>query len=175
MLHNDLTADLDNALQSISQLLVTLTPDDWQRPQDEKWTIAQEFDHLRLSTQGTAFILSSAGRSRWHPFAGESRSFGTIAAQYQTALAANPGIDNPATRPTNGTHQSLAEQRVAWNNLAGMLTGAAAELPEADFDAYTVWKHPLLGPLTVREMLYFTTCHTAHHDRIMTKKRAMAT
>lgn len=44
-------------------------------------------------------------------------------------------------------------------------------LADTDLDAYTVWKHPLLGPLTVREMIYFTIHHTDHHSASLQQKQ----
>jgi hypothetical protein len=39
---------------------------------------------------------------------------------------------------------------------------------EKNLDAYLL-PHPLLGKITVREMLFFTTFHTDHHLNIMQK------
>jgi len=172
MERNELTTRLEEALQSIADLLINLQPDDWQRPQGEKWTIADEFEHLRLSTQATAFVLSSAGRLRWHDHPGGSRSFDTIVAQYDAGLAANPGLTNAGTRPATNAPLSLTDQRTNWTQLVPMLLQVLDALPESDLDAYTVWKHPLLGPLTVREMIYFTTHHTTHHQLTMAGKQA---
>ena len=173
MNRTELTTRLEQAAQSIADLLTTVSSENWQRTQGGKWTIAEEFEHLRLSTQATAFILSPAGRARWHAHMGESRSFDTIVAQYQAGLAANPGISNAATRPaTDSQNLSLSEQRTNWAKLMPILSAALTTLSESDLDAYTVWKHPLLGPVTVREMVYFTTCHTEHHQRSMARKQA---
>ena len=35
---------------------------------------------------------------------------------------------------------------------------------EDDLDKYLI-PHPVLGKLTIREMLYFTICHTLHHHK----------
>jgi len=170
---NDLTTHLETTLQSVSALLTTLSADDWQRSQGEKWSIAEEFEHLRLSTQATAFILSTAGRSRWHSYTGESRSFEAIQTQYQVSLAANPGVTNAATRPSADA-QTLADQLTNWTRMGQLVSVAVAELTEDELDTNTVWKHPSLGPLTVREMIYFTIHHTEHHQRSMIQKQASA-
>ena len=170
---NDLTTTLSRSLQSIGELLSSLSANDWQRPQvGGKWTIAQEFEHVRLSTQSTAYVLSAAGRSRWHPYNGESRSFEMLVNQYQTALKATGSVNNAATYPTEASAQLTIGQQVDnWNKVTRELITVIGELPETDVDAYTVWKHPLLGPLTVREMVCFTAHHTDHHHAGMIRKR----
>lgn len=175
MKSNELTACLDTALQSISNLLITFSTNDWQRLQGEKWTLATEFEHLCLSTQATAFILSMAGRSRWHPYAGKSRSYDTIVAEYQAGLLANPGIGNAATRPTDAARNTaINDQQANWSRVTSIVLVAASAITEAELDTNTVWKHPLLGPLTVRKMILFTSHHPDHHLGSMTGKQRLA-
>ena len=168
----DLTNGLNPALQSISELLSNLLANDWQRPQAGKWTIAEEVDHLLLSTKGTAFVLSLSARSKWYEHTGESRSFETIVHDYQVALQANPGVFNAATAPTEAASQlTIDEQTTNWEAAARKLQTVINELV-IDPDAYTVWKHPLLGPLTIREMIYFAQHHTEHHYQSLLRKQS---
>jgi hypothetical protein len=44
----------------------------------------------------------------------------------------------------------------------------AANYSESDLDTY-ILPHPLLGKLTLREMLYFTTYHVQHHQELIKK------
>ena len=39
---------------------------------------------------------------------------------------------------------------------------------EQDLDKY-ILPHPLLGKLTMREMMYFTIYHVQHHQRLIAK------
>jgi hypothetical protein len=168
----DLANNLRPALQSISELLSTLSADDWQRPQAGKWTVAEEVDHLLLSTKGTAFVLSPAARPKWHEYTGGSRSFETIVHEYQAALQANPGVVNAATAPTEAANQlTIDEQMANWKAAAQKLQAVVNGL-DVDLDAYTVWKHPLLGPLTIWEMIYFTQYHTEHHYQSLLRKQS---
>ena len=50
------------------------------------------------------------------------------------------------------------------------LRAAIARWPEAAFDEYQL-PHPLLGNLTVREMLYFTLYHQLHHINVVKRKK----
>ncbi|RIV17796.1 DinB family protein [Fibrisoma montanum] len=167
------TTALTDALQAITALLDTLSTDDLHRSQGTRWTIAQEMEHLRKSTQGTAFLLSPASRPKWYPYTGESRTYETVVAQYQSALAASAPVNNAATRPTDEIASLTADQQKdAWNTVVQQLLASVGQLTEADLDTFTVWKHPLLGPLTVREMIYFTTHHTEHHHASLVRKHS---
>ena len=41
--------------------------------------------------------------------------------------------------------------------------------PKGSLDKYQL-PHPLLGKITVREMLYFTIYHTQHHRKILEER-----
>jgi hypothetical protein len=49
------------------------------------------------------------------------------------------------------------------NRLAAKLAAQVSTRSEKDLDKY-VLPHPLLGKLTIREMMYFTILHVKHHE-----------
>ena len=51
------------------------------------------------------------------------------------------------------------------------LTRACARWPDAKLDRCQL-PHPLLGPLTVREMLFFTVYHNQHHVAVVRRRVA---
>ncbi len=51
-----------------------------------------------------------------------------------------------------------------WNQSSDDLLAAMDRWRDSDLDRLRL-PHPLLGKLTVREMLYFTLYHNAHHAR----------
>lgn len=169
MTTTSLTSQLSDALQSVTTLLSSVAADDWHRPQNGKWSVAQEVEHLRSSTQGTAFLFSETGRATWRPTTQPSRSYETVAEQYQAGLAARNGIANP-NLTTESQVPDLSAQAAAWNGLVPQLLNNVSSIPESDLASFTVWKHPVLGPVTGWEMLYFTIHHTRHHHRSMAKK-----
>jgi hypothetical protein len=173
MTSTELTPSLTNGLQDMAAFLSTISPADWQRPQGGKWTIAQELAHILIANTSTARLLSPVGRAVWRVGGHESRSYDTIRDQYLAALANFPGANNPNTNPTADIEQLTPEQQLAnWQQMATQLLSSLGALAEADLDGYTVWKHPLIGPFTVREMIYFTDYHTQHHLTSLRKKSA---
>jgi hypothetical protein len=71
-----------------------------------------------------------------------------------------PGPGPPAANPTDRRREIMN----AWAAVTVDLTNAIGGWNEPDADRYQL-PHPILGHLSVREMLSFTVYHTAHHLR----------
>lgn len=169
---SEIKTSLSESLQGIADFLQQVPEMAWPRPQNGKWTIAQEVEHILIANTGTARLLSPPGRTIWRPGAQPSRTYDGIKEEYLTGLAANPGINNPATNPSTESTQKTPQQQLAnWQHTSQALLSAVDAISEEELDEYTVWKHPFLGPFTVREMLYFTDYHTRHHTSILKKKQ----
>ncbi|OIN60668.1 DinB family protein [Arsenicibacter rosenii] len=159
------------SLRAMAGFIGTLTDAQLHRSQDGKWTIGQELAHIYLADSSTSRLLSDAGRAMWRPEARESRSFDAIKAGYLEQLARFPGANNPNTNPKPELESLTPAQWLEnWQTMSAQLLAHVDAIPETDLDAYTVWKHPLLGPFTVREMIYFTGYHTQHHADIVSRK-----
>jgi hypothetical protein len=74
----------------------------------------------------------------------------------------NPRDVRPSDDPAAARERLLAK----WQKLRPGLTGAIRRWDEAALDRYRL-PHPLLGKLTLREMLYFTLYHLGHHAQIV--------
>ena len=57
----------------------------------------------------------------------------------------------------------------SWHGAHEALVAQVARWPEPAFDRYRL-PHPLLGKLSVREMLFFTLYHNAHHLRLVASR-----
>jgi uncharacterized damage-inducible protein DinB len=145
----------------------TSVPDDifFQQP-GEKWSIAQNVQHLVTSTKTTtwAFALPKfmvrivAGKPN-RP----SRTYEALVEKYKQKLAAGgkasgryipTGINDKAGKIpliNNWQHATAAYMRAVKNKWR-----------EEQLDEYIV-PHPLLGKITTRELCYFTIYHTLHH------------
>ena len=59
-----------------------------------------------------------------------------------------------------------------WNKATQkFITALDNNRTEEDLDKYLA-KHPLLGPITLRELCYFTIFHTFHHLESINKRKA---
>lgn len=105
-----------------------------------------------------------------------SRSFAKVRDDYRAALVPGVTAGRFTPRPmdekerTESTRQKLmARHSTAVENLEATV----ARWDEHGSDTCRV-PHPLLGKLTVREMLFFTLYHTVHHVQVAERRRHSA-
>ena len=129
-----------------------------------KWSAGQHLDHIRRSIFPVviAFLLpklllrlsfGQSGRS--------SRSYEKLVADYRQKLnqgAKSPGLFLPTRMKIKG-RKRLARQVV---HMIDWLISFLESYSEEELDQYLL-PHPLLGKLTLREMLCFTIYHVQHH------------
>ena len=147
-------------------------------PQGQAWSPAEHVRHLRKSTAPVAralvlpkFLLGL----RFGKASGESRSFSDVRTIYRAALDAGgqagryaPSRESSPAAPADRRSQIMT----AWAAATTDLQRQAARWPEPALDRYRL-PHPLLGLLTVREMLAFTVYHTAHHLSRIAERAAL--
>jgi len=150
--------------------LATLTTDEFFRTQGEHWSPADHVRHLRKSSTPVAAALRLPRlllRVRFGTHDGASRSYDAIKTDYLARLAAGgqAGRFAPAPEPAAADPYTRRNEILTrWSAATLSLTNAARTWDEAALDRGQL-PHPLLGPLTIREMLAFTVYHTEHHLR----------
>lgn len=144
------------------------------RAPEGKWTPAQQLEHLIKSVQPVTFALSLPkfllglviGKAN-RP----SRSYDDLVARYKSKLAAG-GKAPKAFVP--GTPADIAAAYGQLEKTVAMLCHRMNRFSEKELEEY-ILPHPLLGKLTLREMLYFTNYHAQHHRQLVIQYTAMLT
>ena len=136
----------------------------------EKWSFGEEMLHLIMSTNGTALLLASPDE-RLSPSDHASRSYDAIVDEYKAKLLLNPTIGQ-AFADKAGKSYKGADLKASFAKAAQNTLLALKYWDEAKSDQWMVWKHPLLGKMTAREMVYFTVYHTRHHLATLSIKAA---
>lgn len=136
-------------------------------PQAEKWSIAGHLEHLFLSGNPVSSALKMPKemlKARFGFYEGEHHDFVTLKAFYRSQLAQNPWTVNPvAPSPEALPATELLE---SWAMIKTKIPQRLEQWSEEELDRYCLL-HPLLGPLSVRGMLFFTIFHTDHHLETM--------
>jgi hypothetical protein len=139
----------------------------FKQPHAEKWSVAQNIVHLNFVAKSIIgaikdpTVLAPNGAAT-RP----SRDFDTIRDTYLTGLAAFKANGMPYRHlNTEGTKaDSLNTFKMFHQNLISQST----TLSETDWDTLQL-PHPVLGLMTLREMMSFATYHIRHHYDIVEK------
>ena len=141
----------------------------------EKWSPAEHVRHLAKSTFPVALALGLPRlvlRLRFGRQQAPSLRFAELREVYRGKLAAGgtAGRFTPSSRPAPADLEAWrAEILGRWAKAGARFTARVRRWDEPDLDRYRL-PHPLLGPLSLREMLFFTVYHTAHHLNLVASR-----
>jgi hypothetical protein len=130
---------------------------------DRAWGPAHHLAHVTRSHSLVGRALRDSSVLPAHP-SGRSRTLAEMRATYRTGLvAAAPQLATrnpiPPVMEPGITRERLAD---AYGTEAESLRAALADWSEEPLDARAM-RHPILGILTAREMLFFIHIHDRHH------------
>lgn len=146
-------------------------------PMGESWSPAE---HVRHLTRSMAPLLPAlrlpkvALRVMFGRPAGASMTLTALKEQYRAALdgGATAGRFTPPLDERTGAVRRRAIEDAHSETVRG-LTSSMQRWTDAELDAYQL-PHPLLGRITVREMLLFTVLHNEHHVAVAERRRLEA-
>jgi hypothetical protein len=154
-----------------------MAPERFAAPLDDAWSPADNVRHLIKSTVPITKALAMPGlalRGLFGLAEEPSRSYDAIRDAYHEVLAAGGNAGKFAPSEATPPEDLRAWQRDLVANLGACiadLEGAVEGWSEKDLDRYRL-PHPLLGKLTLREMLLFTLYHYAHHRENVVRRTA---
>jgi DinB superfamily len=136
-----------------------------------KWSAGQHLEHLIRSSRPVymaiglpAFLL----RLLFGKLSRKPRDFEQLVLRYKEKLAQGGAASGRFVPPA--VPYSLQQQKIQqFLQLKDTLQKRVLALSEHKSDNCLL-PHPLLGKVTVREMLFFTVYHTQHHLQIMQKQ-----
>jgi DinB superfamily len=165
MNQSELTAFLEQKCNAVSQTLLAIAETTfWHKSAPEVWSIAENVQHLVQSAAPVVRLLNAPREvllERFDKAAAPSRSYEEVVQAYKTVLATGvKASGNFLPQIAEGINQEMLQNSFAQTNAS--LVESIDKWNEADLDEYVI-PHPVLGPLTVREMLYFTAYHNQHH------------
>ncbi|MDX1501969.1 MAG: NTP transferase domain-containing protein [Thermoanaerobaculia bacterium] len=167
---DEIVAALASLRGEIAAYFHGLPPEAFVAPQGPHWAPEGHLRHLTKSVRPVAAALRRSrlvlgllfGRGR-----SDSRAFDEVVEVYREALGqgAQAGRYAPSRReelpPPEEWQRTVVE---GWQTAGRELERAIGGWSEGALDRYRL-PHPLLGKMTVREILFFTLYHNAHHAR----------
>lgn len=156
-----------------ASIAATLTSahEPFRRRAPEKWSAAEQVEHLRLSVRPLnlsflvpRFVLSVFGTAR-----APGRAYDEVVSDYRGRLARGAKASAPFRPPRltgdRDLHRLLGAFQKAYFAYAAKL--AVAGDPALDS---TRLPHPILGRLSMREMAFFTLYHLGHHHALIRRE-----
>lgn len=129
-----------------------------------KWSAKQQAEHLLKSIRPVTLafnipvlipkiIFGKANRP--------SRSFDVLKSRYEEKLSLGGRASSPFVPAARNINLNNILNSIEEN--INKLSRAVDRKSEEELDVF-ILPHPLLGKLTLREMLYFTSFHVQHHE-----------
>jgi len=150
------------AVQEASDLFGSYSESDFAAEREGRWTVAKNVDHLtRAATPVAKGLGIPKFLIRWKMGRGPgtSRSLPEVQKIYKQILAEGAQVRGRFVPEGKLSQQKALAQ---WDACGKLLLKKLDRWSDSQLDQYQV-PHPLIGMLTIREILFFTIFHTHHH------------
>jgi hypothetical protein len=165
-----IASGLDQAIEEVCAYVSKLNKQEFNFAPIEKWNAGQQLDHLIRSIKplNLAYGLPVAIlRWRFGVANRPSKSYQGLVDKYESKLAGG-GRASGRFIPTPVLYEEKEKLCRRYQQEKNKLIRKISNINEAVLDKY-ILPHPLLGMLTLREMLFFTIHHNHHHLNLMKK------
>jgi hypothetical protein len=165
----NLLAVLRDSNQRAANWFRAIPADDFFIRQGEIWSHSDNLDHLIKAVMPVTKALKLP-KLTLHAMFGKpekaSVSYDELCQRYRDEIARGGQASGRylpnQTVPDGNTEEVKKDLLHQWSNASEELVSVAGKWEENDLDHYQL-PHPLLGKLTIREMLYFTIYHNLRH------------
>ena len=168
MNRSEIINQLQSSHEDFTSTISSLTEKQFNFHKEGKWNAGQTLDHLyrSVSTLTMAMMLPRFAFSMLFGKANRpSRSYDEVVAKYKRKLDEG-GKAHGRYLPTKVSFSNQEKTESALQKSVNSLCRKVEGYSEKQLDTYII-PHPLLGKLTVREMMYFTIYHSQHHKNIV--------
>jgi hypothetical protein len=167
MTKNEMTARLHRNHLEFTDYMGTLSAKDFMSCSNEKWSAGQQLEHICLSVKPLVqalglpkFVIKILIGKANRP----SKTYDELIAKYSMKLSEG-GKAGGRFVPKAVAFQSREKLAESLSALIQKLNIKIDSYSEDDLDTL-ILPHPLLGKITLREMIYFTMYHVQHHHKI---------
>lgn len=174
MVNHQITENLKKNEDQLKALFKDQPSALWEVQPEGKWTAGQHVIHLVQSTKPLLsalrlpdFILKWRFGTSNRP----SRTYDEVISRYEEKLAkAAPGVVGPFSRNMpDSPHSESGKWLNKLSSLNDKLNKTTLKLSDKQMDTLLL-PHPLMGKMTLREMLMWNAYHTHHHINVLKEK-----
>ncbi len=146
------------------EFILALTDEEFLTSKNYKWTAGQQAEHIYLSIKPLRKILAlpkSVLKLLWGKSNRDGKNYDDLVKKYLSKLE-NGGRATKRFMPATVSVEKGKNIKVKLTFEVIKLCSRIEKFTEQELDQY-ILPHPLLGKLTLREMLFFTIYHIEHH------------
>ena len=165
----ELFAGLRDSNQRVTQWFTEIPAENFFTRQGEIWSASDNVDHLIRSHKPISKALKLPKFTLQAMFGKPergSKTYEEICEIYRAEIAKGAQASGrflpEQQSPVENAEEKKAELLEQWSKASTELVETAGKWNESDLDGYLL-PHPLLGKLTIREMLFFTIYHNLRH------------
>lgn len=162
--------ELTKVYSEFSQYLDSLDGKNFSFTNGSTWTAGQQLDHIVKSVAPINTFMKLPNFSKKLLFGknnGNSRSSDEVINDYLKKLE-NGGKAPSAYVPKEILFSQKEDLISKLNYIIKKLVNSIEKLDEKDLDTFRA-PHPLIGKLTIRELVYFSIYHVGHHQKSIKK------
>jgi DinB superfamily len=156
-----------SAAKDIVAIIEQSSETEFYTSNNEKWSAAVNFAHLTLSAKVVARGLAAPKIALWlkfgRQFKRESVSYDAIVEKYLIANAI-PRDSPTGFEPRMNAETTKAFEVKQFTDIHDKLIFTLSKWTERQLETYLI-PHPLMGKITVRELLCFLIYHIKHHQK----------
>jgi DinB superfamily len=164
----EIVVALEENVNAFNNFVAPMNKEQFEATPGGKWSAGQNLDHLirsirplQLAYSLPKFLLKMMFGKANRP----SRSYEELVQKYKNKLAEGGRASGPFIPPVIVFEQKdLLIKK--YDQHKQRFIGKIEKQSEVDLDLY-ILPHPLLGKLTLREMLFFTIHHNEHHLELL--------
>ena len=162
----EIVQHLQNNHQNFIQIIESLNKENFEKVVGEKWTPGQQAEHIFKSVNPVVLALKLPMFLLKLVFSTnnrKSKNYEELVNKYNQKLA----LGGKATKRFIPKFVPFEQKEIIIGkikNTVEKLCFLTLKLDEKDLDIYLL-PHPLLGKITLREMLFFTIHHVNHHQQ----------
>ena len=160
-LRDDIAAKWQATSIATQTFFAEMSDSKFSAPRDGRWTFAQNLEHLILAVQPVARAMGLPKPLLRVLFgrATTTRTYAEIKAAYKAKLNAGTKAPRRFVPAPKSTRVELLQR---WQGCSDRLAGKLSLWNDAQLTTLRL-PHPILGKLSVAEMLFFTDLHVWHH------------
>jgi uncharacterized damage-inducible protein DinB len=165
----ELIIALQNANQRVTRWFTEIPAENFFTRQGEIWSASDNLDHLIRSHKPISKALKLPKFTLQAMFGKperRSKTYEEICDVYKAEIAKGAQASGhflpEQQSPVENAEEKKVELLEHWSKASAELVETAGKWNENDLDGYLL-PHPLIGKLTIREMLFFTIYHNLRH------------